>query len=273
MGEDKAKAALGSRDASQTPLVPPLLAIGGLDPGGGAGLVRDFLTAEAFDTRAFLIGTAFTLQVPARDGGRLVRIEPRSPSVLAQDLAVALGAIRPAAVKIGMVATGGLAAAIVDGLAGFTGPVVFDPVLGASHGGALYAGDLAELGPLLARATLVTPNLAEAGLLSDMHVHDRTAASAAAHEILREGATAVLVKGGHLDGPADDLLVTAAGERTFTAPRLPGPSPRGTGCALATAIAIALGRGHPLESAIATAKHWLHGAIAAARQVGNEHHL
>jgi hydroxymethylpyrimidine/phosphomethylpyrimidine kinase len=273
MGEDDAKVGVQSHDASETVPGAPVVAIGGLDPSGGAGLVRDFLTAEALGSQAFLIGTAFTLQVTGRDGARLMRTEPRSPSELAQDLAAAVAAVRPAAVKVGMVATGGLAAAIVDGLAGFTGPVVFDPVLGASAGGALYTGDLAELGPLLARATLVTPNLAEAGLLSDMHVHDRPAAAAAAQVILREGAAAVLVKGGHLPGDADDLLITPTTSRTFTAPRLPGKSPRGTGCALATAIAINLGRGQSLESAIAAAKHWLHGAIARSRNVGLERHL
>lgn len=252
-----------SPDASRT----LVLAVGGLDPGGGAGLVRDYLTAEALGARAFLVGTAFTLQTPTRG---VVQVEARSPSLLAQDLATALTTMRPAALKIGMVATGALAAAIVDGLAGFVGPVVFDPVLGASHGGALYTGDLAELGPLLARVTVVTPNLAEAALLSGMPVHDRAQAAAAARTILREGAAAVLVKGGHFEGAADDLLITAAGERTFSAPRLPGPSPRGTGCALATAIAVHLGRGEPLEVAIAEAKHWLYGSIAQAQPVGDE---
>ena len=151
--------------------------------------------------------------------------------------------------------------------------MVFDPVLGASQGGALYTGDLAELGPLLARATLVTPNLDEAGLLSGMHVRDQDGARAAARAILREGAAAVLVKGGHLPGQADDLLITATAERTFSAPRLPGASPRGTGCALATAIAIGLGRGLGLEAAIAGGKHWLFGAIAQARDVGDERWL
>jgi hydroxymethylpyrimidine/phosphomethylpyrimidine kinase len=250
--------------------VTSLLAVGGLDPGGGSGLVRDFLTAEALGAHAYLIGTAFTLQT-SRAG--VVEVEPRSPSVLERDLVAALRAVRPAAVKIGMVATGALAAAIVDGLVGYEGPIVFDPVLAASRGGALYSGDLGELGPLLGRVTVVTPNLTEAGLLSELAVHTRDDARAAAREILREGARAVLVKGGHFEGAADDLLVTTGGEQIFSAPRLPGPSPRGTGCALATAIAVGLGRGEPLEAAIAGAKHWLYGAIAQARTVGDDRHL
>ena len=266
MNEDQREFRGESRDA----LEAPVLAVGGLDPGGGAGLVRDFLTAETLGARAFLVGTAFTLQT----AGGLARLEPRSPSVLAQDLALAVTAFRPAAVKVGMVGNGALAAAVVDGLAGFAGPVVFDPVLGASRGGALYQGDTAGLGPLIARATLVTPNLDEAAFLSGMAVSDRASARKAAVALLQAGAAAVLVKGGHYrDGGADDLLITATGEREFPAPRLQGLSPRGTGCSLATAIAIGLGRGHSLEDAIAAAKHWLWGAIAAARMVGDERRL
>lgn len=243
-----------------------ILAIGGLDPGGGAGLVRDFLTAEALGVRAFLVGTAFTLQTSAG----VVAVEPRSPSALARDVTAAVSVARPIAVKIGMVATGALASAIADGLGGFTGPVVFDPVLAASSGGVLYAGELAGLSPLVRRASLVTPNLAEAAQLAGLPVRDRRSARDAAHAILRIGAQAVLIKGGHLEGNADDFLLGAAGEHEFSAPRLPGASPRGTGCALATAIAIGLGRGEPLIDAIATAKRWLYGAIAQARVAGAE---
>jgi hydroxymethylpyrimidine/phosphomethylpyrimidine kinase len=246
-----------------------ILAIGGLDPGGGAGLVRDFLTAQALGMRAFLVGTAFTLQT----GSGAVGIEPRSPSALVRDLKTAVAALRPRVVKVGMVATAGLAAAITDGLAGWDGPLVFDPVLAASRGGALYQGDVSELGSLLGRATLVTPNVPEAEALSELPVHDREDARAAAQIILREGAAAVLIKGGHFAGDADDLLVTPAGERVFSAPRLPGISPRGTGCALATAIAVGLARGEGLEDAIAGAKRWLFGAIAQARVVGEERRL
>jgi hydroxymethylpyrimidine/phosphomethylpyrimidine kinase len=246
-----------------------ILAIGGLDPGGGAGLVRDFLTAQALGMRAFLVGTAFTLQTGV--GG--VSVEPRSPSALARDLKAAISTLRPRVVKVGMVASAGLAAAITDGLAGWDGPLVFDPVLAASRGGALYQGDVSELGALLGRATLVTPNLSEAEALSELPVRSREDARAAAHIILREGAAAVLVKGGHLEGGADDLLVTARGERVFSAPRLPGVSPRGTGCALATAIAVGLARGEGLEDAIAGGKRWLFGAIGQAQTVGDERRL
>jgi hydroxymethylpyrimidine/phosphomethylpyrimidine kinase len=82
-----------------------------------------------------------------------------------------------------------------------------------------------------------------------------------------------LVKGGHLQGDATDVLVGSDGERIFSTPRLPGRSPRGTGCALATAIASELAVGHPLADAVASAKAWLADKIAHAIDVGRERHL
>jgi hydroxymethylpyrimidine/phosphomethylpyrimidine kinase len=88
-----------------------------------------------------------------------------------------------------------------------------------------------------------------------------------------DGPAGVLVKGGHLYGPATDVLRSAAGERLFQATRLPGTSPRGTGCALATAIAVGLARGQPLEQAVDSAKVWLTGRIQSAVAIGNARYL
>jgi hydroxymethylpyrimidine/phosphomethylpyrimidine kinase len=244
-----------------------VVAVGGLDPGGGAGLVRDYLTAEARGALAVLVGTAWTEQ--SRDGVR--GFEPRPPAAVADALRAAVAGAD--AVKIGMVGSPELASAIAVALGGFSGPVVFDPVLGASSGGALFAGPPTGVMPLVRRATVTTPNLAEAALLTGLPAGGLEEARRAGHALVRAGAPAVLVKGGHLSGAAVDLLVTAEGEQELAAERLPGPSPRGTGCALATALAIELARGQPLAAAAAAAKAWLHGSIRAARPVGDEHHL
>lgn len=238
--------------------------MGGLDPGGGAGLVRDAATARALGAGVVLIGTAWTDQ--SRHGVR--GFEPRDPARLRDAAETALAGA--AAVKIGMVATPQLAEAILAALAGFGGPVVFDPVLAASSGGSLFRGQPADLLPLVRRATLTTPNLAEAAALAGMTVTSLDQARTAARALVAAGAPAVLVKGGHLAGTATDLLVNAAGEESFEAVRLPGPSPRGTGCALATALAVELGRGRPLREAVAAAKGWLHERIRDARMVGDE---
>jgi hydroxymethylpyrimidine/phosphomethylpyrimidine kinase len=246
-----------------------VLAIGGLDPSGGAGLVRDHLTAMALGARALLVGTAWTDQSPHG----VASVEPRAPEAVRDAVARALAGGTDA-VKVGMVATPEVARAIAAALTLYPGPVVFDPVLAASSGGSLFAGPPAALWTLVARASLVTPNLAEAAALAGLRrVASLAEARAAAHALRERGARAVLVKGGHLEGPAVDLLVTEQGEETLVSDRLPGSSPRGTGCALATAIAVELARGRPLPEAVARAKAWLHAQIANARPVGDEQHL
>jgi hydroxymethylpyrimidine/phosphomethylpyrimidine kinase len=258
-----------------------LVAVGGLDPSGGAGLLRDYCTATALGARVRLVGTAWTEQSPRG----VAAVEPRAPDAVRAALASALGtaggtpgsgsrSCETDAVKVGMVATPDLAQAIAEVLAVFRGPVVFDPVLAASSGGALFAGTPAALDPLVRRASLLTPNLAEAAALAGLpHVTTLEDARIAADRLRARGARAVLIKGGHLEGAAVDLLVTDDGAHTLAAERVPGPSPRGTGCALATAIAVELGRGRPLADAVAQAKAWLHTQIRLARTVGEERHL
>jgi hydroxymethylpyrimidine/phosphomethylpyrimidine kinase len=250
---------------------PFVVAVGGLDPTGGAGLVRDFLTAEALGARTVLVGTAWTRQ----DVSGVKGVELRSPDAVRASLDEALAACGTGqtAVKVGMVAGAGTVAAIVAGLQAWPGPVVFDPVLGASAGGRLFEGAPADLLPLLRRATLVTPNLAEAAWLSGLAVETLDHARQAAQEMAARGSPAVLVKGGHLSGPATDVLRSAEGERLFHGPRLPGRNPRGTGCALATAIAVGLARGQPLEQAVEAAKVWLAGRIQAAVRIGGARYL
>jgi hydroxymethylpyrimidine kinase/phosphomethylpyrimidine kinase len=279
-----------------------IVVVGGVDPGGGAGLLRDVATATVLGAHAHSVGTAWTEQ-----GEGFHRVEPRAPEAVGAALARALATPtrRPAAVKIGMAVGPGTAAALIEALVDFAGPVVVDPVLATSRGGPLWAGAPRELLPLLRRATLVTPNAVEAAALSGLPVTTVAEAEAAGRHLVEvEGLLAVLVKGGHLadsgasvtdlvlrkgrwKGPLDPprarptgqspssltRLVTAAAATHYPHPRLAGPSPRGTGCALATALAVELGRGRPLGQAIETAIGWLATAIAAAEEVDGERHL
>jgi hydroxymethylpyrimidine/phosphomethylpyrimidine kinase len=247
-----------------------VLVCGGLDPGGGAGLVRDVLTARARGAHAVAVGTAWTEQGPG-----VHRIEPRDPDALIDSVRHALTA-KPAAVKIGMVPDPTGVAALVEALRNYEGPIVIDPVLASSRGGALFRGAPAELGPLLRRATLATPNAAEAAALTGVGVSDTEGAAAAGRALVADGVAAVLVKGGHLGGeaaPVVDTLVTREGPRRLAHARVAGGDVRGTGCALATAIAIELGRGAPLVAAVEAATAWLTRALAAAVQVDGERHL
>jgi hydroxymethylpyrimidine/phosphomethylpyrimidine kinase len=264
-------------EPSQTKGAPLVIVVGGIDPSGGAGLLRDAATATARGARPHAIGTAWTVQ-----GDGVHRVEPREPAAVRSALAGAIAALRPAAVKIGMAVGPATAAALLEGLADYAGPIVVDPVLATSRGGALWEGEPRALLPLLRRATLVTPNAVEAGALVAGGAELETiatpdAAEAAGRRLVeRDGLRAVLVKGGHLGGtePAvTDVLVSAAGARRASHARVPGPTPRGTGCALATAIALELGRGRELAAALDAATEWLASAIAAAFDVGGERHL
>jgi len=253
-------------NSAPPPESPVVVTVGGVDPSGAAGLGRDLLTASDLGAVARLVGTAWTEQ--SADGVRSV--EARSAEAVEQAVRIALRAPVPRAVKIGMVPGPAAAAALVRGLEGYDGPVVVDPVLAASSGGALWQGPLEALRPLLGRATLVTPNAPEAAALSGQPIETLDDARAAAGALRATGIRALLIKGGHLgetaDGTVTDLLVTADGERRFTRPRRPGPSPRGTGCALSTAIAVELASGRALATAIERATVWLAARIETAAQ-------
>lgn len=252
--------------------VPTVIAIGGLDPSGGAGLVRDFASAADLDACAVLVGTAWTDQSASRG----VRgFESRSVEAIRAALQSAIeGAAGGAtSVKVGMTATPAIIQVIVAGLEGFPGPVVFDPVLGASSGGSLFQGPPEQMLPLVRRATICTPNADEAAALTGRAVATAQDAEAAGKALRQMGARAVLVKGGHLTGDAIDLLIDEAGAHAFSATRIPEPKPRGTGCALATAIAVYLAGGIALAEAVAKAKAWLTRRIEGACVVGTERHL
>jgi len=245
--------------------------VGGVDPGAGAGVLRDLLTATTLGARAVVVGTAWTVQ-----GSPAVHsFEPREPECVRTALAAALEKVGAAgtSVKIGMIATAAIARTVLSALASFKGPVVYDPVLRASSGGSLYDGDRESVLALAQRATLLTPNLGEAAWLLDRPVCTQGDARNAARDLRDLGIPAVLVKGGHLEGDATDILRTPAGESLLSCPRVAGPSPRGTGCALATALATLLAAGQPLELAVAAAKTWLARRIANATAVGAERHL
>jgi hydroxymethylpyrimidine/phosphomethylpyrimidine kinase len=257
------------RDAQVTK--PALVLVGGIDPGGGAGVLRDLLTAVELGAQATVVATCVTDQ----DKSRVSSIEARAGVRVRQSLGRILSAMQPSAraVKIGMVATAEVAGAIADALNDFAGPVVYDPVLRASSGGSLYDGDRAAVIALARRATVLTPNLGEAAWLLDRPVTDLPGAESAAQDLVALGVPAVLVKGGHLAGDATDVLLDDHGQRLLSSSRVPGPSPRGTGCALATAIAAHLALGAGLGEAVAAAKGWLTGKIAGATRVGDEWHL
>ena len=153
-------------------------------------------------------------------------------------------------------------------------PLVVDPVMVSTSGARLLTVEAEEVirDDLLPLAALVTPNIDEAAILTGRVVHDVATMERAATTLLRFGAGAVLVKGGHLSsGEITDILATPAGIRRFTHPRIETTSTHGTGCTLSAAITAGLALGRPLEDAVAAALDFVHRAIASAPNLGAGH--
>lgn len=227
--------------------------LGGHDPTHGAGLYRDLVTARWLAPelpRRFAV-TALTDQ----GRGRPARAWP----VPAERLRARVSRWpRPRAIKVGLVPDA-LASEVARIVHATEVPVVVDPVLRATDGGALGATPRG-LAPLLAVATVVTPNRAEAQRLVEADARGRSDQGSLGERLGRCFAhAAILLKDGHGTDPArvSDRLVQAGGVTMLTRPRREGPDPRGTGCALATAIAVHMARGEPVEAAVRRSIAWL----------------
>jgi hydroxymethylpyrimidine/phosphomethylpyrimidine kinase len=141
-------------------------------------------------------------------------------------------------------------------------PAVFDPVMRASAGGSLYAGEaLAAVRAFMSCGPIVTPNLEEAGQLAGVAMRDVDAMIAAGRALLDIGARAAIVKGGHLEGEPVDILVTRVGVERFSGSRLAGQT-RGTGCTLAMALACEIALGRNLVDAVKGARAYVRANIA-----------
>jgi hydroxymethylpyrimidine/phosphomethylpyrimidine kinase len=232
-----------------------VLVIAGSDSSGGAGVARDLLTLAHFGTAAVYALTAITAQ---SDTCTTV-VSPLTPELVRAQIEAALATRRIGAIKIGMLATAAITVAVAACLPPRTQvPLVLDPVLAASSGALLLdaPGREALRVHLLPRATLLTPNIAEAAtLLGTQPATSDAELLRQAEALLALGPEAVLIKGGHGTGSeAVDLLVSAGrAPRRFCAPRS-ARTRRGTGCALASGIAAALAAGSNLDDACTRAR-------------------
>ena len=246
------------------PRTPIALTIAGSDSGGGAGLQADLKTFSALGVYGASVVTAIT----AQNTRAVTAVEEVSPRLVAAQLAAVLDDIAVGAIKVGMLFSPAIIAAVAAGLAGTAVPIVVDPVMVAKSGDTLLQPPAvaALVDAILPRATLLTPNLPEAArLLGEPEADSPEQAAAQGRRLLALGPRAVLMKGGHAGGAlCTDLLVTEAGTRRFEAPRIDTVNTHGTGCSLSSAVAAGLARGLPLEAAVAAAHAWLHAAIRAA---------
>jgi hydroxymethylpyrimidine/phosphomethylpyrimidine kinase len=255
-------------------MTPNVLSIAGSDPSGGAGVQADLKTFAALRCYGMAAVTALTAQNTTGVFG----VHAPSADFVAAQIDAVFADISVAAVKIGMLGSGAVAAAVADRLRAHRPPfVVLDPVLAATSGDPLGSADVVdvivrELAPLV---DLVTPNAPEAARLADVaEPRDVAAQRAAAAALVARGARAVLVKGGHLDGDvAVDVLLAAGVMREYSAPRVATGSTHGTGCTLSSAIAAFVAHGLPLDEAVGRAKDYLTGALRGgdALAVGRGH--
>lgn len=244
------------------------LTIAGSDSGGGAGIQADLKTFQQFG----VFGTSVIVALTAQNtlGVRAVEAVPET-MVSAQLIALAED-LPPAALKTGMLAEAGLVRRVARAIRenGWA-PLVVDPVMVSSSGTRLLTTEAEEVvrEDLLPLAALVTPNLDEAATLTGRVVHDVATMERAGATLLRFGAGAALVTGGHLgDDTITDVLVTPEGTRHFSHPRIHSKSLHGTGCTLSAAITAGLALGWPLEAAVARGLDFVSRAIAGAPGLG-----
>jgi hydroxymethylpyrimidine/phosphomethylpyrimidine kinase len=248
-----------------------VLTIAGSDSGGGAGMQADLKTFHQFG----VFGTSVVVAITAQNTWGVTAIHPVPLATVRAQLDAVVADLVPRAVKTGMLATAALADEVADGIARHRLPrYVCDPVMVASSGDRLLDADAVRTvrDRLLPLAAVVTPNLDEAAMLVDEPVETVAQMERAGRALVRLGAGAALVKGGHLAGDEIvDLLVTANGPRPFRHPRLTTTSTHGTGCTLSAAVAAGLARDRPLERAVADALGFVHAAIATAPGLGGGH--
>ena len=257
------------------------LSIAGSDPTGGAGLQADLQVFRAFGVHGAGVVTALTVQ----DTAKVHQVLPVFPNVVLAQLRVLLRDLRPDAVKLGMLASDDVARSVelglreLDGRPGARPPLVIDPVLAASDGTPLLERRAwGVLQDLIGRATLVTPNLAEAAALTGCDVSSDEGVEAAACALVSNlGAGAALVKGGHREGAPRDLLALREGGALslhwLDAERIDVGPVHGTGCALASAIAAGLAKGEELSAAVEHARRFVRDAIRRSAALGRQARL
>ncbi len=243
------------------------LTIAGSDCSGGAGIQADLKTMLANGVYGMSAITALT----AQNTMGVTAVSEVSPEFLRQQIDAVFTDIFPDSVKTGMTANAQLIEVIAERLIFYKARnIVVDPVMIATSGARLISENAVELlkKKLLPIATLVTPNIPEAVVLSGLRISDKEDMEQAARLIADKCGCAVLLKGGHSINDANDLLCENGEITWFSGRRIDNPNTHGTGCTLSSAIASNLAKGYDIKTAVRLAKEYISGALSAMLDLG-----
>jgi hydroxymethylpyrimidine/phosphomethylpyrimidine kinase len=250
--------------------VRKVLTIAGSDSGGGAGIQADLKTFAALG----VYGTSAITAITAQNTVGVAQVLALSPSLVAAQIDAVVEDIGAHAVKTGMLANAAIIAAVANKVEQHhLKNLVVDPVMVATSGDLLIKKNaVATLrSRLIPLATVVTPNLPEAEVLTHVELRAPRDIEEAARRIVKMGAKIVVIKGGHRKGPAVDLFYDGRRFHALNAPRIRTKNTHGTGCTFSAAIAAYLAKGESLERAVARAKQYITAAIRAGFTVGAGH--
>jgi len=261
-----------SENTSNT--VPTALTIAGSDSGGGAGIQADLKSFSALGVYGASVITAVT----AQNTQEVTAVHSIPEDIIAAQINAVLNDIRIDAIKIGMLATSSIIHLVSKELKSHSVPIILDPVMIAKSGDALLQEEAisALRSHLLPMATLLTPNLPEAAVLLDTSLaKNPDELENQGRKLLAMGPQAVLMKGGHADGPncIDILVLSDKPPIRFTAPRIETKNTHGTGCTLSSSITAGVAKGLAIPDATQKAHFYLHAAItnADALCIGSGH--
>lgn len=244
-----------------------VLTIAGSDSSGGAGIQADLKTMTSHKIYGMSVITALTAQNTTGVYG----VFESSPEFVAQQMDAVFTDIYPDAIKIGMVSNKEIISVIADKLIEYkAGKIVLDPVMVATSGGKLFKDDAVEMliNKLIPLATVITPNIQEAQVLSGIEIESKEDMQRAAVKISKNYSGYILIKGGHLTLSSDDLLYSNGEFIWYEQPKINNLNTHGTGCTLSSAIACNLAEGYDVKTSILNAKKYITGAIKSNLNIG-----
>ena len=244
------------------------LTIAGSDSSGGAGIQADIKTMTANGVYAMSAVTAIT----AQNTTGVRSIYQVTPDILKDQLDMVFEDIFPDAVKTGMVASEGLIKVIAESLKKYNAKnIVVDPVMVATSGAKLIDDKAVEVlkKELIPLSTLITPNIPEAEVLSEINIASSEDMLKAAESISKRFGCSILLKGGHSINDANDLLYSQGSYKWLMGKRIANPNTHGTGCTLSSAVASNLAKGFDIERSAINAKEYISAALSAQLDLGH----